>query len=237
MIFDGERCIIGVTDKILTKHHLDRYEFASKFVKNKKVLDIACGTGYGSALLKKSGATEVIGIDISEEAISHAKNNYSGPQINFLVGDATNIKSVEDRSIDIIISYETIEHIKEYEVYLLKMHRVLKEDGLFIISTPNKKFSSPNTEKPSNLYHYIEFYLDGFQSILEQHFSKVTVHGQNYNSSFFKFKRKCSQLIPIKVRSFLFSKAVREIYNKRELTGITKNDVINCDYFIAICKK
>ena len=238
MIFDGERCILGVTNEILSKYHIDRYVFASKFVDDKKVLDIACGTGYGSALLKKSGAKEVIGIDISAEAISYAKKHYPNPQINFLVGDATKINSIRDDSIETIVSYETIEHIKEYEIYIHEMLRVLKKDGTFIISTPNKKFSSPNTKMPLNPYHYIEFYLDDFKSILNQHFTSVVIYGQNHNSTFYKFKRKCTQLIPIKIRSFLFSRKLRDTYNKRELSGsISKNDAINCDYLIAICTK
>ena len=237
MISYEERIIIGITNKALTKLHTDRYEFASKFVKDKKVLDIACGTGYGSSLLVKSGAKEIIGIDISEEAISYAQKNYSSPQINFSVGDATKMNSVGDNSIDIIVSFETIEHIKKYEYYLQEMYRVLKKKGVFIISTPNKKFSSPNAAKPLNHYHFIEFFLEDFISILSQHFSSFTIYGQSHNSFFLRFKRKCIKLIPHKIRSFLFSRAFRDNYNLSHISGITENDIGNCEFFIAVCNK
>ena len=141
------------------------------------------------------------------------------------------------QSIDIIVSFETIEHIEIYANYLQEMHRVLKEDGIFIISTPNKKFSSPNTEKPVNPYHHIEFYLENFKRILSKHFSAFTMYGQSHNSSFLRFKRKCIKLVPKKIRSLLFPSTFRDNYNLSYISGITDNDVINCEYFIAVCNK
>ena len=237
MIFDGERCIIDVTDELLSKHHIDRYEFACRFVNGKKVLDIACGTGYGSALLKKAGAKEVLGIDISEEAIDYAKKHFADPGVEFAVGDATNIISVPDNSIELIVSFETIEHIRIYENYLAEMHRVLKEGGMIMISTPNKKFSSPGSVKPLNPYHFIEFHLDDFKEVLGKHFTSLTIYGQNHNSGSYKLKRIFVRLIPKKIRTLLFPRKIRDAYNKRDLTGITETDFINCDYFIALCKK
>jgi ubiquinone/menaquinone biosynthesis C-methylase UbiE len=237
VIFDGERCIIGLTDDVLSNYHIKRYEFASNFIGGKKILDIACGTGYGSAFLKNAGALKVTGIDISEEAIEYARKHFSAPDIDFQVGNATNILSVGDESVELIVSFETIEHIKEYENYLKEMRRVLKNNGMIILSTPNKKFSSPDTEKPTNPYHFIEFYMDEFTELLGRYFSSVITYGQNHNSGSYKLKRIAARLIPKKIRTLLIPRKFRDAYNRRDLTGITQTDVINCDYFIAVCKK
>ena len=89
---------------------MTRYIFSSQFVKGKVVLDIACGSGYGTDYLLKVGAVKVIGVDISDEAISYCKDKYSRSGMEFLVGSVEKIP-VESNSIDIIVSFETIEHV------------------------------------------------------------------------------------------------------------------------------
>ena len=94
MDFTGERLVPGKVDLELEVEHINRYIFASDLVKNKKVLDAACGTGYGTALLAQS-AERVFGIDISKEAISYAESNYSAKNVNFAVANIESFPNIK----------------------------------------------------------------------------------------------------------------------------------------------
>ena len=139
MDFTGERLVPGKVDLELEVEHMNRYIFASDLVKNKKVLDAACGTGYGTALLAQS-AERVFGIDISKEAISYAESNYSAKNVNFAVANIEKLPFESD-FFDVVVSFETIEHVdtQKQEKFLSEVKRILKKDGIFIISTPNKE--------------------------------------------------------------------------------------------------
>ena len=115
--------------------HIVRYQAAVDLVKDKIVLDIASGSGYGSALLGTS-AKQVIGVDVDAPAVKYASKNYGSKNVSFKVGDGIKIP-LEDQSVEVVVSFETIEHIEKYEVFMDEVKRVLKPDGLFILSTPN----------------------------------------------------------------------------------------------------
>jgi 2-polyprenyl-3-methyl-5-hydroxy-6-metoxy-1,4-benzoquinol methylase len=137
--------------------HQARYEFAKKFADRKRVLDVACGTGFGSKALAESGA-EVVAIDIDEGAITYARENFAHEKVTYEVGDASDITH-EDESFDLVVSFETIEHLPEAlrAKYLRELGRVLRPDGKLILSTPNKPITSPWSFKPSNKHHVKEF--------------------------------------------------------------------------------
>ena len=145
--------------------------FASKFVANKVVLDVACGAGYGSNYLITCGAKEVLGVDLSKNAIEYAKNHYSKKNLYFLQGNAVSLP-FHNNFFDVVVSFETIEHINEYEKYLEEIKRVLKPRGIFICSTPNIKY----TQHP--YFHVKEFYPEEFFSLLEKHFGNIERYGQ-----------------------------------------------------------
>jgi O-antigen biosynthesis protein len=157
--------------------HLSRYEFVTSIVQSKKVLDVACGSGYGSNILKSNGASSVVGVDISSESIEHAKQKYSGEGIRFQVGDAENLSDY--RGCDIIISFETIEHLKHPEIFLKEVARSLLPGGQFVVSTPVRERGTIN-DKPSNQYHRREWSEEEFKILLQSHFRNVTCYGQ-YN--------------------------------------------------------
>lgn len=167
MKFTGEQFIIGASDR-MQKDHLARYNFASKFVKGKNVLDIACGSGYGSKFLLDAGANSVTGVDVSPEAIKFAKENYATSGLNYEIGDISNF----DKSVkyDVIVSFETIEHVDDYMSSLRHLYNLLKEDGILILSTPNRPISSPKcrniNDKPGNPYHIREFSVGEMAHIL-----------------------------------------------------------------------
>ncbi len=180
MDFTGERLVPGKADLELETEHINRYIFANNFVKDKKVLDAACGTGYGSALMAKT-ATSVFGVDISEEAISYAKSNYGTQNTNFLAADIEKLP-FEDSFFDVVVSFETIEHVdtNKQEKFLLEVKRTLKKDGLFVVSTPNKEVYQKRGE---NHFHVAELSFVEFKNFLENKFQHVKIFSQKFEVS------------------------------------------------------
>lgn len=170
----GERYVPEIEGQIELEH-LHRYLFAAKFVQGKNVLDIASGEGYGSAILA-SKANYVIGVDISEEAVNHARSKYQNTNIEFRVGPADSIP-VESSSIDVVVSFETIEHHDKHEEMMSEIKRVLKPDGILIMSSPDKYFYSvvPNYSNP---YHVKELFKEEFKELLGKFFKNVRLLGQ-----------------------------------------------------------
>lgn len=175
-IFD-ERLVIDKEKQsnIIYNEHLVRYEFASKLVVGKIALDIACGSGYGSKILAEAGATKVIAMDVSQLAINDAQKNFQHNNIEYKVGDATNT-GLEKGSIDLVVSMETIEHLSDIDAFLQELERVVKDEGLVIISTPNIKVS-----KCKNPFHLKEFNKEEFVDILKKYFQHCVIIGQ-YNA-------------------------------------------------------
>lgn len=116
--------------------HRARYEFARSYVRDKIAADIACGLGYGCRILKSGGAKTVVGIDLCPEAISYAQSKHQTTGVRFEVGDATQTPLLES-SLDIIICFETIEHVPNTEGLLTEFTRILKPEGMLIVSSPN----------------------------------------------------------------------------------------------------
>jgi len=202
------------------QEHIHRYAFALNFCKDKIVLDLACGVGYGSYYLLKNGAKSVIGVDISRDAITYAKSHYIHPKIEFIVGDATKLP-FSDNSFDVIVSFETIEHVKGYEKYLLECKRILKRRGIFICSSPNKRLSSPRGTS-SNPYHLQEFYLEEFCEMMNENFKDVELYAQEYTSIIIRIGGKLLSLFP-KERE-LKDLVKRAIWRKRYATA-SKRDM------------
>ncbi|MDQ1911630.1 methyltransferase domain-containing protein [Paenibacillus sp. GD4] len=161
--------------------HWHRYLIASKFVKGKVVLDLACGEGYGAFTLSKE-AKRVIGVDLDETSINNAKNKYQKENLEFNMGNATNLRFA-DKSFDIITSFETIEHMPEEDQlrFLKEIKRVLKPDGVLFISTPDKNRTDLYQEK--NPYHLKELYQAEFRDLLSKHFSQIQFYYQETNMS------------------------------------------------------
>lgn len=175
--------------------HIARYSSVLDIVKNKVVLDVAAGSGYGSALLA-SVAASVTGIDINKEAIQYAKKNYGHKNINFIVGSATELP-VNDESYDVVVSYETIEHIEDYKGFLREIKRVLRPDGLLILSTPN------DLEFPtSNHFHIHEFEQHELEDEVKRFFKNTKTYLQGtwlYNAVL--SQQQCEEEWDLKIRT------------------------------------
>jgi len=173
---EAERWVKGFLHPKYEHEHLLRYKYASRFVKDKTVLDIACGTGYGSFMLAEEGeAREVVGVDLDSEAIRYASLRYSHPHVNRYHGNARTFKG--DKLYDIIISFETIEHIEDYKGFLNNLYSNLAEDGLLILSTPLQKRTVLAPQH--NPYHVIEWSYEDFISLVEPDFTVLNVKFQN----------------------------------------------------------
>lgn len=181
------------------EEHKERYRFAANYVKNKTVLDIACGVGYGSAILKRAGAKRVLGIDINKEAINYAHAYYQAPGISFRIGNALAIPS-KSKSVDVVISLETIEHVKNANLFLKELARVLKDGGVLILSTPNRYVTNPNHIRHPNPYirsHLKEFVRKELLTLLKKEGVKSQLlFGQRFLSdSYLRFVHKSFSFI------------------------------------------
>ncbi|MDY6933952.1 MAG: class I SAM-dependent methyltransferase [Spirochaetota bacterium] len=178
MEFTGERVVPDKTPHEIYREHIDRYIFAADFVRNKDILDVACGTGYGVEHLAKLGTKITIGADISIESVLYANEKFGSKEgKSFVCADGISLPFA-DETFDIVISFETLEHIRQYNRFLIECRRVLREDGLFICSTPNKRIFSPNEAKPPNSFHVKEFWSEEFYNLLQQYYMDITLYGQ-----------------------------------------------------------
>lgn len=179
-LFTGERFIPGIDDSKLEIEHYQRYLSVRKIVEGKVVVDAACGEGYGSNMLAAS-AKQVTGIDIDADTIRRAKQKYSEKNnLSFIEGSIENL-TLEDKSVDVVVSFETIEHVPEQvqKRFLAEAARVLKEDGILIMSTPNKKVYS-DLHNYKNEFHIKEFYHDEFLAFLKEKFPNVKLFNQSF---------------------------------------------------------
>lgn len=255
MKFTGERYIPNEFNEKenISEMHLNRYNFSLSFVKNKTVVDIACGEGYGSNLLAQN-AKNVLGIDIDQNSIEHAKNKYKKDNLSFLIGSAEKIEA-SDNSIDVLVSFETIEHVKEsvQKNFISEAHRILKPEGIFIVSTPDKDISGEG----HNEFHIHELNKKEFLNMLQVHFKKIDLYGQNIK----KYSNKLSlfvarilhslvKLDKFKIRHKLFPQNFRQNINTAVSTSALTTKSVNnifipqkiendetAEYLIAICHK
>jgi SAM-dependent methyltransferase len=172
--FTGERIVPGATEEPLFREHEERYVFAGSFVKDEQVLDVACGTGVGTHYLVTAGARGCYGLDISEEAVEYARCAYA--DCEFFQGDATQVP-LPDGSVDVVVSFETIEHVGNQRKFLHECFRVLRPGGLFICSTPNRRMVRWHSANP---FHTHELTSDEFERLLGAVFTDIQLHGQDF---------------------------------------------------------
>jgi len=222
----GERYLAHTTNPKDSYEHIHRYLFALGFVENKIVLDIACGEGYGASILSKK-AQKVIGVDIDKETIAYAKDKYKIKNVEFHVGSVSSIPVIGENVFDVIVSNETIEHvsIKDQELFLQEVKRLLKPDGLFIVSTPNKLTYS-DIPKNKNPFHIKEFYEAEFDSFLKNYFTSVKTFGQKVYSG--------SQIWPLNESSQIINEHLIE-HSTNGFQQTDKNK--ECLYFVSLCSE
>ena len=176
----GERVAVGKAEPRNEEDHVDRYNYVAPFANGKRVLDVACGTGFGTQILAQAGAATVHGVDIDAPAIEYAKQNHQEASVTYVVGSAGELPFSEN-SFEQIVSFETIEHLPDdvRSDYLDEMSRVLVAEGTLYISTPNKRITTPWKETPNNPFHVLEYTESALMAELEEHgFRPVKKWGQ-----------------------------------------------------------
>jgi ubiquinone/menaquinone biosynthesis C-methylase UbiE len=169
----GERMVPELSAGMTFWEHVHRYAFACRFVAGKRVLDIACGEGYGSAALQKAGAAQVIGVDVSDSACFHARSKYG---VDARVGSAEQIP-LPANCVDVVVSFETIEHVRNPDRFLDECLRVLAPRGDLIVSTPNKGIYGLGG--PANPHHCSEMTEKEFSTALCARFRSVKFYTQH----------------------------------------------------------
>lgn len=174
---ETERWVPGFMHEAIEKDHTDRYIWASNYVAGKKVLDIACGAGKGSYVLATKGnAASVTGGDLSADAVRYAKHRYADPRVRFTEQDALQLPWHDE--FDVIVSFETIEHVPDVAIFLNKIAGALKKDGLFLVSSPISAI--PLDKKPDNPFHVQEWGFESFQKLLSDYLVVEEVYIQLY---------------------------------------------------------
>jgi len=245
-------------DNLKDKVSTARYIFALKFLSNKIVADIGCGARKGPFIIAKT-AKEVVGLDISAEAVIYGAKTWPGNNIRHIVSDARNI-ALKNSLFDAVLSFEVIEHVEKYKDYLKEVFRILKEDAVFIISTPNRLIVSPDGSV-SNPDHVREFDLEEFADILKGFFPQVIIYGQFPSQRVMtaeacreknlrligKLPRKLKAIFSDEFKDIILRKyhyLMLRLFKKINEEKIDENDFListsdlnQARYFIAICKK
>lgn len=174
MKFTGERYVLSEKGRIFLEH-FHRYAVVLDAVKGRDVLDIASGEGYGSAMLAKV-ANSVTGVDISAEAVAHAHNKYQMKNLRYIEGNAAKI-NLPDNSYDVIVSFETIEHLSQQDEVISEFSRVLRPDGMLVLSSPNRPIYQKECGS-NNEFHIKELDFSELDHLLKKKFEFVEYYGQ-----------------------------------------------------------
>lgn len=180
--FTGERVIPGQVDPDLWNEHIARYLFASRLGRRKKVLDLGCGAGYGSAEMAATAAY-VVGVDVSVEAIALARREYARSNVTYVCGSGEALP-FHPGTFDLVVAFEMIEHLADWEALLREARRVLAPAGQFVVSTPNRLFYAESRRLSGpNPYHRHEFDYAEFDGALRSFFPHVSMFVQNHGPS------------------------------------------------------
>ncbi len=227
--------------------HMKRYLFAKNFCKGKAVLDAACGSGYGSATLAEM-AKSVLGIDISDEAINFAKANYMLPNLEYRKLNAEQLPKLR-KKFDTIVSFETIEHLKNYRKFLDGMIKSMRKDGTLIISTPN--FKGKTASDFHNKFHLHEFYFSELFMLLHNYFGEIDIRGerlsekgkiktkQSLRHSVDRLRKILLIVLPDFIKPFIKSRlAIKFKPLELEDLEISKENIEQeASYLVAVCRR
>ena len=176
---EKERYVPGDAGEIWYEHW-HRYHFALALAEGRRVADAACGEGYGSALLA-SRAARVTGIDLSRDVIAMARRRYGAiANLEFAEGRCETLP-LEPDSIDLLVSFETLEHLVKPEALIAEASRVLGPAGLLIVSTPNKTVYT-DQRAYENPHHLKELSREEFEQALAARFEAVEIFAQRVDS-------------------------------------------------------
>ncbi len=195
------------------KFHLQRYHFAAKYCTDKKVLDAACGTGYGSSLMSKD-AKSADGVDLCQEAVDYATELYATEKIKFHKS-SVELMPFNDNYFDLIASFETVEHVLSPRSAIMEFARVLNDDGKAIISIPNEWGYTKD--------HFFDFNFDMLLEILEEYFSEYSFYYQNSGD---KKKRRPKGIGPLESIPCSCAECILAICSKPKKQNICSDKIV-----------
>jgi SAM-dependent methyltransferase len=183
-------------DYLIYLFHLATYDFAGSFVADRQVLDYGCGTGYGTHCLA-SRCTSIVGVDVSHDAIDIARTRYVAERLTF-----QHVFPVEDSplpfadsSFDVVLSFQVIEHVPDPDRYLAEVCRLLKDDGVLLLATPDRTTRLLPRQRPWNRYHRVEYDSGGLERLLKSHFSNVEIDSMSGEPTIINREiRRCRRL-------------------------------------------
>lgn len=216
-----ERWVPNCVPEKVENEHLERYKYAYLHSQNKTVLDIAGGSGYGTFLLATKGnAKEVHSVDLDETAVKYGNLKYNHAVIKRELGNA--IHYTKENYYDLVVSFETIEHLDDYKAFLNNIHKSLLKNGELIISTP---IVLNTTTQNNNKYHTIEWSFLDFQNLLRERFEIKEIYVQSVflksdlkDTLFSKIKRKFFNQAYVERKKSLFEKYTGQ-YNSNEIVA------------------
>ena len=170
----GERTLPDVPEEnYWFRRHLVVYEWIASQLAGRKVVDLACGEGYGSSVLART-AESVVGVDANPEAFDHARKKYTAPNLSF----ERSLIETWQGDADCIVFLQTIEHLQDASAMLAHIRTLIDDNGVAYISTPNVlTLAPPGETKSDNPWHVHEFRPDEFYKLCTTHFGKVDVLG------------------------------------------------------------
>lgn len=210
LICTGERVIedayrTSASTYLIYLFHIATYNFCRPYIEGKKVLDFGCGSGYGTHLLSKY-CEEITGVDISPEAVRFAVANYSNDNLIYrrIADIQTTPLPYPDSFFDVVISFQVMEHIEHAEKYLSEIKRVLKNDGIVIIATPDRQSRLFPGQKPWNQYHVREYAPEELRFLIQRHFGHCELFGMTARDDVVRIELKRTRLLRLLTWIFTF---------------------------------
>lgn len=232
----GERMIPTKENEVsvVFSRHLFTYQHSLKFVLNKVVLDIGCGTGYGCNLLAQL-ARRVTGLDYDASAIAYCKTNYSASNIEFIHADASSLPPTN--MFDVVISFQVIEHIADINNFMIQIKKRVKPGGIILITTPNSKKGA--TEVSQNPFHVNEMNHAEFYAFIGKYFHKFSIYGIGFASKNrlrkFLLMSPCYNLGKLLKRGSIIKKLATRVTSMTEFSVIENNVHEDAIDLFAVC--
>lgn len=227
LICTGERVIedaykASASSFLIYLFHLATYDFCLPFVRQKRVLDFGCGSGYGSHLMAEH-CESIVGVDIADDAIEFASQTYSRDNLEYRRIGNIEVTPLpfDDASFDTVISFQVMEHIEKVDKYLDEIHRVLRDDGVVVIATPDRSTRLFAGQRPWNEYHVTEYGPADFEAKLAGKFFDIELYGMSARDDVIAIELKRTRMTRLITYLFTFPGAPE--WYRRTMLRMLKN--------------